>query len=187
MMLKFRPLTADTWKDFEALFGEKGACGGCWCMWWRLSAKEFEASKGEPNRRAMRKLVKSGQIPGIIAYLDGEAVAWCSVAPRSHFPRLERSRILKPVDAEPVWSIVCLFITKSHRKKGISVRLLKAAASFARKNGAKVVEGYAVDPRKGKTPDTFAYHGPVSAYRGAGFAEVARRSPTRPIMRKQLK
>lgn len=186
-MLKFRPLTADTWQNFETLFGKKGACGGCWCMWWRRSAKEFEANKGEANRRAMRKLVSSGHVPGIIAYLDGEPIGWCSVAPRLHFPRLERSRILKPVDDKPVWSIVCLFIAKSHRKKGISVELLKAAVRFARKHGAKIVEGYAADPRKGKTADAFAYHGPVSAYRSAGFVEVARRSPTRPIMRKRLR
>jgi GNAT superfamily N-acetyltransferase len=186
-MLKFQPLTPDTWKDFEKLFGKRGACAGCWCMWWRLSAKEFEAKKGEANRRAMRRLVRSGETPGIIAYLDGEPVGWCSVAPRSHFPRLERSRILRPVDDKPVWSVVCLFISKTHRKTGISVKLLEAAAKFARKSGARIVEGYAVEPKKGRTADVFAFHGPASAYRRTGFREVARRSETRPIMRKQVR
>jgi GNAT superfamily N-acetyltransferase len=186
-MLRFQALAADTWKDFEKLFGKRGACAGCWCMWWRLNAKEFEAGKGEANRRAMRKLVRSGITPGIIAYLDGEPVGWCSVAPRSHFPRLERSRILKPVDDKPVWSVVCLFISKDHRKAGLSVKLLEAAAGFARKHGAKILEGYAVEPKKRTTADVFAYHGPASAYRSAGFTEVARRSGTRPIMRKQLR
>lgn len=186
-MLEFRSLTAERWRDFTTLFGERGACGGCWCMWWRLRAKDFEANKGEANRRAMRKLVRSGHIPGIIAYIDGEPAGWCSVAPREEFPRLEHSRILKPVDDRPVWSIVCLFISKGYRKTGLGVKLLEAAAEFARRGGARIVEGYAVEPKKGTTADAFAYHGPASAYRRAGFTEVARRSETRPIMRKKLK
>lgn len=156
-------------------------------MWWRLPAKEFEANKGAPNRRAMRKLVRSGTVPGLIAYVDDEPAGWVSVGPREEFPRLERSRILKPVDDEPVWSIVCLFIAKARRKSGLSVRLLQAAARFARKHGANIVEGYSVEPAEGRTADVFAYPGPASAYRRAGFVEVARRSKTRPIMRKRLR
>jgi GNAT superfamily N-acetyltransferase len=185
--LIFRPLVSERWPDFVRLFGERGACGGCWCMWWRLSAGEFEAGKGDRNRRAMKRIVESGRIPGIIAYSGSEPVGWCSIAPREEFPRLERSRILRPVDDKPVWSIVCLFIAKPYRKKGISVRLIRAAVEFARKRGARTVEGYAVEPRKGKTADTFAYHGPASAYRRAGFVEVARRSETRPIMRRKIR
>lgn len=186
-MLKFQSLTEERWKDFEHLFGKRGACGGCWCMWWRLRAKEFESGKGESNRRAMRRLVRSGRVPGILAYLNGEPVGWCSVAPRAEYVRLERSRILRPVDDRPVWSIVCLFIARAHRKAGISVKLIEAAARFARKQGAGIVEGYAVEPAKGRTADAFAYHGPASAYRSAGFVEVARRSETRPIMRKHFR
>jgi GNAT superfamily N-acetyltransferase len=186
-MLEFQPLTEKTWRDFQKLFGKRGACGGCWCMWWRLTAKEFEANKGASNRRAMRKMVRSGSAPGIIAYVDGEPAGWVSVAPREEFPRLERSKILRPVDDEPVWSIVCLFIARTRRKSGLSVKLLEAAARFARKHGAKIVEGYAVEPAKGRTADIFAYHGLASAYRRAGFVEVARRSESRPIMRKKLR
>lgn len=99
--LEFHSLTKDRWNDFVKLFGERGACGGCWCMWWRQTAKEYEASKGEKNRRKMKKIVTSEEIPGILAYHNGETVGWCAVAPRAEFPRLSRSRILKPVDDRP--------------------------------------------------------------------------------------
>ncbi|MBU1707525.1 GNAT family N-acetyltransferase [bacterium] len=183
MKLTFHPLTSENWKDFETLFGPKGACAGCWCMWFRLTRAEFEKQKGAGNKRAMKKIVTSGEVPGIIAYADGEPVGWCSVAPREMFTLLERSRVLKPVDDKPVWSVVCFFIDKAYRHQGVSVKLLKAAIEYVRKQGGKIVEGYAIEPKKGSTPDVFAYHGLAAAYRKAGFKEVLRRSPTRPIMR----
>jgi len=182
------PLTKERWTDFTRLFGARGACGGCWCMWWRLSAKEFEERKGERNRRAMKRIVDGGRVPGLLAYIGDEAVGWISVAPREEFPRLERSRILAPVDDKPVWSVVCLFVAKKHRRKGIAVRLLKGAVDYVRARGGRIVEGYAVEPKEGKRmPDAFAYHGPAAAYRAAGFREVARRSPTRPVMRREVR
>jgi len=181
--MEFHPLTIDRWKDFEGLFGDRGACGGCWCMWWRLNQKEFEAGKGITNRKAMKKLISSGKVPGILAYSEGRTVAWCSVAPRDEYTRLERSRILKPVDDQKVWSIVCFFIAKGYRRKGVSVRLLKAAALYVRNQGGRILEGYPVEPKKGSMPDVFAYQGLAQAFRDAGFREVARRSETRPIMR----
>ncbi|GAG54829.1 unnamed protein product, partial [marine sediment metagenome] len=102
--LRYEPLIPERWTDFEALFGERGAVGGCWCMWWRIKRAEFEEQKGEGNRLAMKEIVESGEVPGILAYSDGKAVGWCSVAPRGQFPVLQRSRVLKPVDDTPVWS-----------------------------------------------------------------------------------
>jgi GNAT superfamily N-acetyltransferase len=184
---EFHPLTLDRWDDFEKLFGPKGACAGCWCMWWRQSAARFEARKGEGNRRAMKKIVSTGTVPGILAYVGGEVAGWCSVAPRTDFPRLEGSRILKPVDDAEVWSIVCLFVGKRHRNSGLATALLKAAVKHVRENGGRIAEGYAVEPRKKRMPDAFAFHGPASAYTKAGFKEVARRSETRPIMRYKIR
>ncbi|MHC4945990.1 MAG: GNAT family N-acetyltransferase [Planctomycetota bacterium] len=181
--LKFHPLTRERWKDFEKLFGARGACGGCWCMWWRITAKEFEAKKGEGNKKAMRKIVTKGTVPGIIAYHGDDPVGWCSVAPREDFPRLERSKILKPVDDKPVWSVVCLFVAKPYRRGGVSTELLQAAVQYVKKQCGKIVEGYAVEPKKDAMPDAFAFHGLAAAYKKAGFKEVARRSETRPIMR----
>lgn len=178
-----KPLVASRWHDFEKLFGPRGACGGCWCMWWRETHAEFERRKGEGNRRAMHRAVSSGEVPGLIGYIGGEPVAWCSVAPRECFPRLDRSRILKRVDEEPVWSVVCFFIAKSFRKFGFSKKMLDAAVRFAAGRGARIVEGYPVEPKTGTTADVFAYTGLADVFRACGFTEVARRSETRPIMR----
>ena len=181
--LEFYPVIPERWSDFETLFGERGACGGCWCMWWRLKRSEFEKRKGNGNKRAMKKNIHSGEIPGLLAYADGQPIAWCSVAPRETFSALARSRILKPVDDEAVWSIVCFFVAKPFRCKGITVKLLQSAVKYAKKQGARIVEGYPVEPKKGQTADVFAYTGLASAFRKARFKEVARRSETRPIMR----
>ena len=183
ILLEFQPLTLDTWADFENLFGDKGACGGCWCMWWRLNQKKFNSQKGEKNKKEMYDIVASKHQPGILAYHNNTAIGWCSVAPRKEFIRLSRSKILKPVDDQNVWSIVCLFVTKEFRQRGISVQLLKETINFVKKRGGNIIEGYAVEPKKDKMPDVFAFHGLYSAYLSAGFEEVARRSETRPIMR----
>jgi len=181
--MKFVPVTKDRWSDFETLFGKRGACGGCWCMLWRLTRKDFESQKGEGNRRAMKALIQSGEIPGILALSEGQPVAWCSVAPRDHFPALGRSRILKPLDEQPVWSISCLFVEKQYRRKGLSTQIIKAAVDHVKKQGGSVVEAYPVEPKKDKMPDVFAWTGLASAYVKAGFEEYARRLETRPIMR----
>ena len=152
-------------------------------MWWRLKHSQFEKQKGEENKRALKRIVDSGEVPGLLAYADGHPVGWCSVAPREAFPRLGRSRILKRVDDRPVWSAVCFFVDKQFRRKGVAVRLLEAAVEHAKKHGAMVVGGYPVEPRKASTPDAFAFTGLASAFRKAGFVEVLRRSDTRPIMR----
>ena len=181
--LEFHPLTPDRWSDFEQLFGERGACGGCWCMWWRLKGSEFEQQKGEGNRRAIKAIVDSGEVPGILAYAEDGPVGWCSVAPRDHFSRLGRSRILKPIDDKPVWSIACFFVEKGFRNRGLSVQLIVAAVEYAERHGARVVEGYPVEPKKDRMSPTFVWTGLASAFKKAGFVECARRSETRPIMR----
>ena len=180
---KYHPLTLERWQDFEQLFGERGACGGCWCMWWRLKRSDFDKQKGDGNKKAMKALVNSGKIPGIIAYQESEPIGWCSVGPRENFSALERSRILKPVDQQPVWSIVCFFVNKNFRNRGFSTRLINAAKEFVQQNGGKILEAYPVEPKKGRTADVFVYTGLASAFRKAGFTEVVRRSETRPIMR----
>jgi GNAT superfamily N-acetyltransferase len=184
--LQFRPLTPERWGDFERLFGARGACGGCWCMLWRLKRSEFEKQKGDKNKAAFKAVVDSGEAPGILAYANGNAIGWCAVAPRETYPALDRSRVLKKVDDKPVWSIVCLFIAKEYRRKGVSVELLNAAAQYVRKRGGRLVEGYPVEPRKNAMPDVFAWTGVASAFLKAGFVECGRRSETRPIMRRDL-
>lgn len=185
-MTEFHPLTSARWLDFEKLFGPRGACGGCWCMYWRLTRTQFNDQQGELNRRSIKALVDVGAVPGILAYIDDQPVGWCSVAPREEFSALARSRILKPIDDQPVWSVVCFFITRQQRRKGLTVELLEAAVEYAHAKGASIIEGYPVEPREGKAPDVFVFTGLASAFKQAGFTEVLRRSETRPIMRRYI-
>jgi GNAT superfamily N-acetyltransferase len=184
----FYPLTFDLWEDFEQLFGPRGACAGCWCVYWKLPRKVFNANQGDPNRLAQKEIVASGQTPGLIAYVDGIPAGWVAVEPRDHFPVLNNSRILKPLDDLPVWSIPCFFVGKNYRNQGLSVALLNAAIDYVTKLGGKVLEGYPVEPRQpGKVPPAFVYTGLASAFKKAGFNEEGRRSETRPIMRYYIK
>jgi len=112
MDLSFHPATADRWRELEALFGPRGACGGCWCMWWRLPRAVYERQKGQPNKDALHALVAAGDPPGLLAYADDAPIAWCAIAPRDAYPVLERSRTLKRVDDRPVWSVTCFFVAR---------------------------------------------------------------------------
>src|SRR3954454_12233698 len=105
--ITYRPLTPERWDDFATLFGPRGACGGCWCMTWRLPRSQFNEQKGDANRRAMKRIVAKGPPPGILAYDGKTPVGWRAVAPREVYAALERSRVLKPIDDQPVWSVSC--------------------------------------------------------------------------------
>ena len=155
-------------------------------MHFRRLKPEYERGKGEGNRRALRRLVTSGAEPGVLAYRGATPVGWCAVARREQFPRLAASRAMRAVDDRPVWSIVCLFVAREHRRQGVSVALLRGAAEFAARRGAEVVEGFPVEPRSGAMPDVFAWTGTVAAFLAAGFVEVGRGVPGRPIMRREL-
>ncbi len=181
--LECHPVCPERWRDLEKLFGERGACAGCWCMYWRLPRSEFEEKRGQGTKRALKKIVASGRAPGLLAYVQGEPVGWCCAAPREEFPVLERSRILKRVDDEPVWSVVCFFVARPYRRQGVTVKLLTAAVEYARQHGARIVEGYPVEPKQDRVAPVFVYTGLASAFRQAGFSEVLRRSETCPIMR----
>ena len=182
----FRPLTEETWPDLVRLFGERGACGGCWCMWWRLPRAQFNRQKGAANRRALRLLVAAGGPLGLIAYDGTQPVGWCAVAPRADFPGLGRSRLLAPVDDQPVWSAPCLFVARDYRHRGVSAALLDAAARFAAAQGAPALEGYPVETGGAEQPAAFVWTGTPGAFAKAGFVEIARRSPRRPIVRRAL-
>ena len=183
-MYTFYPLTPERWPDFERLFGPRGAYGGCWCMWWRVSRKEFEAQQGEGNRAAMREIVQAGTVPGILAYVEGEPAGWCSVAPREQFASLNRSPILRPIDEQPVWSIVCRVVGKAFRRQGLSPALIRAARDYAVDQGARIVEAYPTVPRgDGRLPPVSSYMGLPAMFEEAGFVSVARPSKSRAIMR----
>ena len=179
------PLTPERWPQLAELFGEKGGCAGCWCMWPRRTGTEWRTLHAG-NRAAFEKVVRSGSEPGLLALEGDRPVGWIAIAPRSEYRRFEKSRVLAPVDDKPVWSVPCFFVAKSHRGAGLTVKLLRAACARAAARGAKLVEGYPIEPR-GRMPAAFVWHGLASAFRAAGFREVARRSETRPIMRKAVR
>lgn len=186
MKFTFKPLTEKTWNDFENLFGERGACGGCWCMSWRLKSSEFEEQKGAGNKKAMLGLVKKNEQIGIIAYLGKQPIGWCAAAPREKFIRLDNSRVLKRIDDEQVWSITCFFITKEFRRKGLSTELLNAVINFCKKKKVEILEGYPTVPYNKNIPAAFAWTGIPISFEKAGFEEVKRRSKSRSIMRYYL-
>ena len=152
----------------------------------RLPRAAYEKGKGEGNRRALRRLVVRGRVPGVLAYEGKDPVGWCAVEPRTAFPRLERSRLFRPIDDRPAWSIVCLFVRADRRGRGVSRALIEGAVKHARRRGARLVEAYPVEPRGGRMPATFAWTGIASVFRERGFVEVARRSATRPFMRRAI-
>lgn len=178
-----RPVTKKRWADLEKLFATSGACSACWCMTWRVGRGKFESERGSRNRAAMERVVRSGPPPGLLAYDGQNPVAWCSVAPRSAFAALDRSKVWAAIDDEPVWSISCFYVVKSHRGKGLTLALLRGAFEFARAHGAKILEAYPTDMFKGRLPDAFVWTGLFRAFKIAGFQEVVRRSKTKPIMR----
>jgi GNAT superfamily N-acetyltransferase len=170
--IEIRPLMPDRWDDLAALFGKSGAFSGCWCMYWRMPSKEFSASSSQQHREALQVLAGQERPPGLLAYLDGQAVGWVAVGPRPDFPRLERSRVIKPVDDTPVWCVVCFFVHRKHRAREVAQALLRAAVQFAAEHGAQAVEGYPIttDERVG---DWAAYTGTVDMFHAAGFRELA--------------
>jgi GNAT superfamily N-acetyltransferase len=152
-------------------------------MFWKLPNKDFRELAYDGNKAAQKAIVRSGQAPGLLAYAGSEAIGWLAVEPRSEYPRLARSRILEPVDEKPVWSITCFFTRRDMRGQGVTLALLRACIDHVRKRGGKTIEGYPVEPKTARVPAPFVYTGLASAFRQAGFTEVARRSETRPIFR----
>ena len=158
-----RPLRESDWPSIERLFGEHGACGGCWCMAWRRPGRQWEQHKGASNKRAFKKLVTSGAADGVLAFAGGEPVGWLSIGPRADYRSLETKRSLATDWDEHTWSVTCFFIQRDWRGRGVAGKLLGEAVDLARKRGARRVEGYPVVPTAGfgkKMPGAFAWTGP---------------------------
>ena len=181
-------LTAETWPDLEQLFGRPGGSivRGCWCMHYRTSGGAGPRPTAGGNREQLRELALGDTPPGLVGYLDGDPVGWISLGPREDYLRLRRSPVMKPVDETEVWSIVCTYVDKAHRGTGLQRRLLDAAIDHARDSGVRMLEAYPVD-KTARSHDDFMFFGSRSLYERAGFTEVARRSPTRVVMRRRIR
>lgn len=153
-----------------------------------MNKKEYDEKRGDGRtKKEMKKIVKDNVEPGIIDYADNKPAGWIAIQPREKYSRLSNSKTLQPTDDKPVWSIVCFFVHKDYRKMGISVELIKNACNFAASKGGMIVEAYPTDTRTKNSAPVFIYTGTFSAFKKVGFKEVARRSETRPIMRKKIK
>ena len=187
MKITLRPLTAERWPDLEAVFGAKGCsvARNCWCMYYRRSGGTSEwpnKTRAAANKAQLKALAVAGRVPGLIAYRGEAPVGWVSLAPREEYAKLERSPVMRPVDDQKVWSIICFVVPSEFRGQGVARGLLAGAVAFARKRGARIIEAYPVD-RKGRAPDDAMWFGSKSMFDAAGFTEVARRKPRRPIVR----
>jgi GNAT superfamily N-acetyltransferase len=184
--LEVHPLTADRWDDLAALFDRPGDPKGCWCMFYRVRSRDFEKLWGAGARAAFREVVTEGPPPGLLAYRAGVPVGWCAVAPRDAYPRILNSPTIKPLDDQPAWAVVCFYVLRGERGGGIAATLLEAAVAFAAEQGATAVEGYPKDTDGARRHANEMFVGSMSMFTEAGFTEIGRRSPTRPIMRREL-
>jgi GNAT superfamily N-acetyltransferase len=182
--LDIRPVTSDRWDDLERLFGPNGAYSNCWCAWWILSNKEWNASTPATRRELLQGLVADGAEPGLLAYLDGEPVGWCAVGPRERYARMmsPRSKTYRPLDDLPSWVINCFFIARSSRRQRVASALLTAAVDYAFAHGAERIDAYPTDPGTQKANSFNLYVGYLPAFLAAGFVEVGRVG-NRPVVR----
>lgn len=182
--MTFEPLSKKNWSRFVQLFGEKGACGNCWCMYFRLSKTDFtEGKQNDGNKESMKELVWAGRPTGIIGSYEDQPIAWCAFAPREDHMKLENSRVHKRIDNEDVWSLTCFFIDRNFRRMGVSVAMLKGVIEIARQQKIKIIEAYPTIPTKDQLPDSFAWIGLYKSFERAGFTIVDRTSKNRPMMR----
>jgi GNAT superfamily N-acetyltransferase len=201
--LEVRPVTPDVWPDLLSFFGPSGAYSNCWCTWWRQTSPLFQSGcrgGGAGNRELMRRITEEGRVPGLLAYSGGEPVGWISVAPRREFGRVLRSPNLKPVPDQPaadvagagdvagaVWSIVCFWIPREQRRRGVAAALLDAAVAYAADQGAERVEAYPIDTRGARASSAEIFTGTLEMFQRAGFAEVRRRADKRPVVQRALR
>jgi len=174
--LVFHEVNSRRWVDFERLFESRGGPKACWCMVWRSTPAEAKLKDGASRKAAIAKRISAGLPIGLLGYLDGEPVAWCSVAPRSTYRRL----VADSTD-DGIWSIACFFVVRRLRGQGITQRIIEAAVEYARAHGASIVEAYPVDPDS----PSYRFMGFVSVFEKAGFCEVGRAGTRRHVM--QLK
>lgn len=184
---EIRVANASTWHDVATVMGPKGAFGGCWCTFWRLTNQEIHSQTPDDNRAQMEALVRSGEPVGLVAYLDETPVGWCQVAPRPSFPRLFNTRGLDVDDPEDhsVWSIVCVYVARSARGRGIADLLAGEAVDYATAQGASVVEAYpvtdATTARRGQLSS-----GTVGMFTRAGLTLAGPTTGRRVVMRRTL-
>jgi len=187
--IRFEELRPDLWPAVERLFSPNGACAGCWCMWWRAeSRKAWNQMRGAQAKKAFKNLVQKSKAHGILAFAGDEPVGWCSFGPRPDFPVLETVRAYTRDDTTNVWSIICFFIHRKWRGKGLSRGLLGASVQAMQKRGVKIIEGYPTTTTKGgkRLTSSLAWTGPLKIFEELGFKTVQSTNPLKPLLRLKL-
>ena len=186
-----RPITSDRWCDLVSVFGRRGEDPSwCWCRLF-LNTNAARPMNASPNNREAlyHEIEHSSTPPGLLAYVDDRPVGWTRVGPRKRFPWVYGNRRLTQVlgdDDGTVWWVTCFAVDSRHRRTGVGQALLQDAVAFARTHGASAVEGYPVDVARlqaDHVSGSALYTGTMSMFVMAGFSEVARPSPSRPVMR----
>jgi GNAT superfamily N-acetyltransferase len=185
------PVTPDRFEDFADVINKNRRANHCWCLSHRLQPREVAELGGGSREQAMRRLCQREHPPGVITYRDGEPVGWCSIGPRAEIPRLAGSRLMRPVDDVPVWSIICVIVRAGHRGQGVTAPLLTGAVAYAAANGAPAVEAYPVDPPE-RIDLAMGFVGTKSMFDRAGFHVVGTTKAVasglpRLVMRRDLK
>lgn len=194
--LTILPANEASWADLQAVFGTRGAGASCWCQRYKLQPREaFSKFPTEERARRLRGQThcghsKSHATSGLVAYLDGEPVAWCAVEPRTAYLGLLRhykvpweGRQEDKTDSS-VWAVTCVFVRAGFRGRGITHGLAQAAADFARRRGARAVEAYPMLTEPGQKISWDEIHvGTLSMFAAAGFTEVGRPTKRRVVMR----
>jgi len=175
------------WDDFASfMLPRKPGAGGCVCMAYRNSSLDM------PGRIAhMRELCAAEPGPGVLAYVDGEPAGWCSVAPKSTYRALVRSRTIPHVEDEGAWSVVCFVVRPGFRRRGLLHQLLEGAIGHAHSMGAAALEGYPVDPGGERVDQASGYLGTVALFEAHGFSRVCKtagqvRGKPRWLVRREL-
>jgi GNAT superfamily N-acetyltransferase len=187
---RFEELQPDLWPAFERLFDPNGACGGCWCMWWRVeSQKNWKEFRGDKAKETFKSLIQKGKAHGMLAFSGDEPVGWCSFGPRIDFPCLARVRAYKRDDISDVWSVTCFFIDRKWRGKGLARGLLRASVEMMKKRGVKIVEGYPMTTtRDGRRLSAgMIWRGPLKIFEELGFKTVQSTNPFKPLVRLEFR
>lgn len=169
------PLTPDRFEDFADIVNKSRRPIACWCLSHRLQAAQVTELGGtgpDAREKAMRRLCEREHPPGVVTYRDGVAVGWCSIGPRAEIPRLAGSKLIRPVDDVPVWSIICVVVRSGHRRQGVTQHLLQGAVAYAAASGAPAVEAHPVDPGDQRMDLTMAFVGTKAMFDRAGFRVV---------------
>lgn len=184
--ITIEPATLPRFDDVQHAFSGGGDGGSCQCQWFMMRNREWEATDRNERTEMLRADMSDDLAPGLVAYVDGESAGWVKIAPRTRQPRLAFTKALaaspEPWDADDVWAVTCFVVRREHRGAGLNTRLLASAVDFARANGARVIEAYPIDTSVAQKRVNELFVGVLSTFLAAGFREVARAHPARPIM-----